>query len=342
MSASSMTVVRATSACAAAIRCDIARRMPRKGSAGPTSATLLAARSTSSRVIVPPGPVACTRLRSTSSLRASARTAGRTWRVRAGAGSITVSAAGAAFSSRSSSPTTVPVSSCAPSANSTSGAPTLTRSPLPPNSRAMRPRCGEGTSTTALSVSTETSGWSTTTRSPSLTCQVTISASSRPSPRSGSRNCRMADSLSAELTHFAGRGHDAADRRHVMLLEPRQRDDGVIAGDTDYRSEQRGKSPLRDERGDFSTEAAGARRFVDDDAASGLRHRSEHGLLVIGLEGGKVDDLRIDVLAGELLGGRERLFHHRTPADQSDGPAFAQDESDVERQGLAVILDLSL
>src|SRR2546428_2503286 len=40
--------------------------------------SLLAARSTSSRVIVPPGPVACTRLRSTSSLRASARTAGRT------------------------------------------------------------------------------------------------------------------------------------------------------------------------------------------------------------------------------------------------------------------------
>src|SRR6266571_2173250 len=56
-----------------------------------------------------------------------------------------------AASPRSSSPTTVPVSASAPSAKSTSGAPTLTRSPLPPCSRAMRPACGEGTSTTALS-----------------------------------------------------------------------------------------------------------------------------------------------------------------------------------------------
>ena len=58
----------------------------------------------------------------------------------------------------------------------------------------MRPLCGEGTSTTALSVSTDTSGWSATTWSPSVTCQATISASSRPSPRSGSRNWRMAAS----------------------------------------------------------------------------------------------------------------------------------------------------
>ena len=84
--------------------------MPRSGSAGPASARLLAARSTSARVMVPPGPVACTRLRSTSSLRASARTAGSTCRVRARAGSAGASACGRRFSSRPSSPTTVPVS----------------------------------------------------------------------------------------------------------------------------------------------------------------------------------------------------------------------------------------
>src|ERR1700694_1969480 len=67
-----------TSACAAAIRWAMARRIPRNASAGPASARLFAARSTSARVMVPPGPVACTALRSTSSLRARARTAGST------------------------------------------------------------------------------------------------------------------------------------------------------------------------------------------------------------------------------------------------------------------------
>ena len=77
---------------------------------------------------------------------------------RARAGSPRLRAPRQGSSPRSISPTTVPVSSCAPSANSTNGAPTLTRSPLAPNRRAMRPLCGEGTSTTALSVSTDTSG----------------------------------------------------------------------------------------------------------------------------------------------------------------------------------------
>jgi hypothetical protein len=38
----------------------------------------------------------------------------------------------------------------------------------------------------ALSVMTSTRGWSSWTRSPTLTCQVTISASAMPSPTSGS------------------------------------------------------------------------------------------------------------------------------------------------------------
>src|ERR1700738_3264999 len=50
MSASSVTVVRTTSEWAAAIRCAMARRMPRSGSPGPTSARLRAARLTSARL----------------------------------------------------------------------------------------------------------------------------------------------------------------------------------------------------------------------------------------------------------------------------------------------------
>src|SRR5262249_41675616 len=68
-------------------RCAMARRIPLSGSAGPASTRLLAARSTSPRVMVPAGPVAWTRLRSTSSLCASARTAGSTCRVRTCVGS---------------------------------------------------------------------------------------------------------------------------------------------------------------------------------------------------------------------------------------------------------------
>ena len=57
-------------------------------------------------------------------------------------------------------PTTVPASGrAAPSStNSTTGAPTLMMSPGSPMSRAMCPEQGDGTSTTALAVSTETSG----------------------------------------------------------------------------------------------------------------------------------------------------------------------------------------
>jgi hypothetical protein len=60
-------------------------------------------------------------------------------------------------------PTTVPLSSAAAASKTTSGAPILTRSPGAPINSAMRPDWGEGISTTAFSVSTETRGWSVTT-----------------------------------------------------------------------------------------------------------------------------------------------------------------------------------
>ena len=63
---SSVTVVGTTWACAIAMRCAIARRMPLSASAGPASVRLRAARSTSARVMISFGPLPCTRLRSTS------------------------------------------------------------------------------------------------------------------------------------------------------------------------------------------------------------------------------------------------------------------------------------
>jgi len=50
---------------------------------------------------------------------------------------------------------------------------------------AIMPARGDGSSTVALSVMTSTIGWSSLTRSPSLTFQATISPSTTPSPMSG-------------------------------------------------------------------------------------------------------------------------------------------------------------
>ena len=68
------------------------------------------------------------------------------------------------------------------------GTPTLTVSPSSASSRATVPSHGDGSSTTALAVSTSTMIWPSSTWSPGLTCQATMSASVRPSPASGSLN----------------------------------------------------------------------------------------------------------------------------------------------------------
>src|SRR5262245_34567050 len=340
-SASSVTVVGTTSAWEAAMRCAMARRMPLSGSAGPASAMLLAARSTSARVMLAPGPLPWTRLRSTSSLRASARIAGSTCRPRARVGPAGPSASRAG-SPRSISPTMVPVS-CPPSLNSTSGAPTLTRSPLAPNIRAIVPLHGDGTSTTALSVSTETSGWLATTWSPSLTNQATISASSRPSPRSGNVNWRIAASrVSTERAGLAHCGGDARNGRHVLLLEPRKRHDGVVAGDAGDRRQQRQEAALGHEGSNLGAEPAGARRLVHDHATSGLGDRCQHGFLVVRFQRGEVDHLGADAVGGELVGSRQRFLHHCAPTDERDVATLAQDERHIQRKRFAAVLHLAL
>src|ERR1700716_3852129 len=70
--------------------------------------------------------------------------------------------------------------------NTISSAPTGTRSPGAPVVDSTRPLTGAGTSTAAFSVITSTSTSSSATVSPGFTRQLTISASTVPSPRSGS------------------------------------------------------------------------------------------------------------------------------------------------------------
>ena len=188
MSASSTIVAAATSDRASAMFWAIARRKPRKGSAGPDSARTRATRSTSADVITPSAPDGVTMARSTPSLRAKALTAGMA-RTPAPACSRELGASRITCVPVATAPTMEPApssSSPAPS-NPTSGDPIWTISPTLANSRSMRAACGEGISTTAFAVSTASKGSSTATVWPDCTRHSTTSASCKPSPRSGSR-----------------------------------------------------------------------------------------------------------------------------------------------------------
>ena len=87
-------------------------------------------------------------------------------------------AAGAAFGPRPRR--------AASSSSSMSAEWTLAISPSFQQRRSTRPRFGDGMVTVALSVITSTSGWSSATSSPSATNHFMISASTTPSPMSGS------------------------------------------------------------------------------------------------------------------------------------------------------------
>ena len=54
----------------------------------------------------------------------------------------------------------------------------------------------------------------------------------------------------------------------------------------------------------------------------------EDGRLVQGAEDAQVDDLSLDALGGELIGGGERLAQHPAVGDQADVAAGAPDRSE--------------
>src|SRR6476660_5202213 len=107
--------------------------------------------------------------------------------------------------------------------------------------------------------------------SPSFTYQATISASSRPSPRSGRLNWRMRESRSTRLAGAARGGDDAANRRHVLLLKAGKRHERIVTSDTHDRREQGQETTFRDQSRDFGAEPSGPSGLVHDHAAAGLR-----------------------------------------------------------------------
>jgi hypothetical protein len=145
----------------------------------------------------PCGPLPVTSSSATPSSRASLRVVGAasggpargaagapasaSW---AGAGDVVGGVAAAAPAGAAEPPFAL-----APSASITASTePTSSVSPGSPHSRVMMPSAGQGMTTVALSVWISTRSWCSLTRSPSVTCQATISAVAMPSPTSGRRN----------------------------------------------------------------------------------------------------------------------------------------------------------
>ena len=158
---------------------------PKGSSAGGTAGT---PRSRSSGVMLPCGPLPRIVCRSIPRSRASRRTRGVALTSTLFAASI---AAGA--SSVSGRTPTMPAC-CGRTCGAASSQTVIRMSPtrMISPSRPWRPQTvppwGEGTSTTALSVSTSATTWCSLTASPSATSHLRSSTSAIPSPRSGSLN----------------------------------------------------------------------------------------------------------------------------------------------------------
>ena len=163
------------------------RATPFSGVLSPWLCFRLACCCTSSRVMLPAGPLPLIWSRLTPRWRARARMAGVVPPEgrESGTAPITKLSGLSASSWLCRLPTTVWLPLPSSPAKASSGSPVCTRSPLATNRVAMMPSRGAGISTMALAVSTLSSRSSTFTVSPSFTCHSTTSASCKPSPRSG-------------------------------------------------------------------------------------------------------------------------------------------------------------
>src|SRR5215475_3858102 len=81
--------------------------------------------------------------------------------------------------------------------------------------------------------------WFTVTVSPGWTCHLTMSASVRPSPTSGSRNSLRSDMRALSVAEGAVHGvQDPVQVREVVLLEPGRRVRRAGRADTQHRGLQ--------------------------------------------------------------------------------------------------------
>src|SRR6201989_2683299 len=154
----------------------------------------------------------------------------------------------------------------APTSTAMIGTPTSTVWPSSASSRATVPSHGHGSSTTALAVSISTMIWPSSTVSPGLTCQATMSASVRPSPTSGSLNSLTIRPASSVAERAVDAVQDPVQVGQVVLLEPGRRVRGGEAADPQHRRLEVIEAPLGDPGGDLGAEPGEHRRLVRDHA----------------------------------------------------------------------------
>src|SRR5580692_1385221 len=116
--------------------------------------------------------------------------------------------------------------------------------------------------------------WLTSTWSPGLTCQATMSASVRPSPTSGSLNSLSSVITAPSVAERPVDGvQDAVQVRQVVILEPRWRVRSGEAAHPEHRRLQLIEALLGHAGGDLRPEPGVDRGLVRHDAAAGLAHR---------------------------------------------------------------------
>jgi hypothetical protein len=133
------------------------------------------------------------------------------------------------------------------------------------------------------------------------------------------------------------RGENAIDARQVAVFQTWQREDGVVARHAlDWR-QQRQQPGAGKLRGNLAAEASGQRCLVTDYAASGLDNRGQDGRCIQRHQGGSIDHLGGNALAGKTFCRRQHLLNNSAPANQRDVTALTQRETLIERQRIAVI-----
>src|SRR5258708_14774001 len=149
------------------------------------------------------------------------------------------------------------------------------------------PATGDGISTVALSVITAAKSWSSSTDCPTSTCHSTSSASATPSPTSGS--LMMRTPMSGLHRGLEGTADAGGSGEIVPFLGVRI--GRVPAGDAHHRRLEMVETILLHQSTELRAKARGQGRLVDDDAATGLLHRSDDRVEVVGQQSAQIDDL---------------------------------------------------